>query len=113
MKKFIITEEERSRILGIHKSRTSRHYLMEQGLVPPSVTTDTTTVAPNNTEDKDELIEVLTDHINNMKTDKNFDAMSIAQTIYNDCAHFMNKTDVFANRAGEPLSSKASFAPRN
>lgn len=30
MKKFIITEEERSRILGMHKKSTSRHYLMEQ-----------------------------------------------------------------------------------
>jgi len=29
MKKFIITEEERSRILGMHKSATSRQYLME------------------------------------------------------------------------------------
>jgi hypothetical protein len=30
MKKFIITEEERNRILGMHKSATSKHYLMEQ-----------------------------------------------------------------------------------
>ncbi len=30
MKKFIITEGERSRILGMHKKSTSRHYLMEQ-----------------------------------------------------------------------------------
>jgi hypothetical protein len=30
MKKFIITEQERSRILGMHKKSTSRHYLMEQ-----------------------------------------------------------------------------------
>ena len=30
MKKFVITEEEKSRILGMHKSRTSNHYLMEQ-----------------------------------------------------------------------------------
>jgi hypothetical protein len=29
MKKFIITEEERSRILGMHKSATSKQYLME------------------------------------------------------------------------------------
>ena len=37
MTKFIITEEERSRILGMHKSATSRQYLMEQ-----SGTTQTT-----------------------------------------------------------------------
>ena len=30
MKKFIITEDERSRILGMHKTATSRHYLNEQ-----------------------------------------------------------------------------------
>lgn len=30
MKKFIITEEEKSRILGMHKTMTSRHYLKEQ-----------------------------------------------------------------------------------
>jgi hypothetical protein len=30
MGKFIITEEEKSRILGMHKSATSNHYLTEQ-----------------------------------------------------------------------------------
>ena len=30
MNKFIITEEEKSRILGMHKTRTSKHYLLEQ-----------------------------------------------------------------------------------
>ena len=30
MKKFIITEDEKSRILNLHKSRTSNQYLMEQ-----------------------------------------------------------------------------------
>ena len=30
MNKFIITEQEKSRILDMHKTRTSRHYLMEQ-----------------------------------------------------------------------------------
>ena len=30
MGKFIITEEEKNRILGMHKSRTKNHYLMEQ-----------------------------------------------------------------------------------
>ena len=31
MKKFIITEEEKSRILNMHKSISANHYLMEQG----------------------------------------------------------------------------------
>lgn len=30
MNKFIITEEEKSRILGMHQTATSKHYLMEQ-----------------------------------------------------------------------------------
>jgi len=30
MEKFIITEEERSRIIGMHESASSRHYLNEQ-----------------------------------------------------------------------------------
>jgi hypothetical protein len=30
MKKFIITEEEKNRIIGMHKTATSKHYLMEQ-----------------------------------------------------------------------------------
>ena len=34
MKKFIITEDERSRILGMHKKSTSRHYLNEQPTEP-------------------------------------------------------------------------------
>ena len=32
MKKMIITEEEKSRILGIHTFRTKNHYLMEEPL---------------------------------------------------------------------------------
>jgi hypothetical protein len=30
MKSLLITESERNRILGMHKSATSKHYLMEQ-----------------------------------------------------------------------------------
>jgi hypothetical protein len=30
MKKFIITEEEKGRILGMHKTASSKHYLKEQ-----------------------------------------------------------------------------------
>lgn len=34
MKRFIISEEEKSRILGMHKEATKRHYLGEQGSAP-------------------------------------------------------------------------------
>ncbi len=30
MNKFIISEQEKNRILGMHKSRTTNHYLMEE-----------------------------------------------------------------------------------
>ncbi len=41
MKKFIITEEERSRILGMHQSATSKQYLKEE--VAPTGATQTPT----------------------------------------------------------------------
>ena len=65
----------------------------------------------NEDDGKSELIKVLTNHLNSMKDNKEWDAMSVAQTIYNDCAHFMNKTDMFSSRPGEPLTSQAPFAP--
>lgn len=67
---------------------------------------------PKGKNDKAELIRVLRNHLNSMEND-NSDAMSIAQTIYNDCAHFMNKTDIFSGRQGDVLSTKVPFAPRN
>jgi len=67
---------------------------------------------PKGKNDKAELIRVLRNHLNSMEND-NSDGMSIAQTIYNDCAHFMNKTDIFSGRQGDVLSTKAPFAPRN
>ena len=67
---------------------------------------------PKGKDDKAKLIRVLRNHLNSMEED-NVDAMSIAQTIYNDCAHFMNKTDIFSGRQGNVLSTKAPFAPEN
>ena len=43
MKTFIINEEEKKRILGMHKSATSNHYLTEQESVNP-----TEDLTPNN-----------------------------------------------------------------
>ena len=60
-------------------------------------------------KDKQDLIEVLTNHLNYAKDKKEFSAMDVAQVIYNDCAHFMNKTDMFASRQGSPLKTKAAF----
>jgi len=37
----------------------------------------------------------------------------VAQVMYNDCAHWMNKTDMFSSRPGEPTNDRAEFAPDN
>ena len=42
MSKFIITEEEKSRILGMHKDAIAKQYLSEQGTPVPTTTTQTT-----------------------------------------------------------------------
>ena len=62
---------------------------------------------------KAELIKVLTQKINNMKTNDKFTATGVAQTIYNNCAHFLNKTDLFSdqNKFGAPSKTKVPFAP--
>ena len=65
---------------------------------------------PNVKDDKAELIKVLRNHLNRMEKDK-IDAMGVAQVIYNDCAHFMNKTDMFSGRQGNAQLTKAPFAP--
>jgi len=67
---------------------------------------------PKGKDDKAELIRVLRNHLNDMENDK-IDAMGVAQVIYNDCAHFINKTDIFSGRQGNVLSTKVPFAPRN
>jgi peptidoglycan hydrolase-like protein with peptidoglycan-binding domain len=68
---------------------------------------------PKGKDDKAELIRVLRNHLNSMEENNKFDAMGVAQVMYNDCAHFMNKTDIFSGRQGNVLSTKAPFAPRN
>jgi len=65
---------------------------------------------PNVKDDKAELIKVLRNHLNRMENDK-IDAMGVAQVIYYDCAHFMNKTDMFSGRQGNAQLTKAPFAP--
>jgi hypothetical protein len=40
MKKFIISEEEKSRILGMHQEATKRHYLGEQYVTPEATFVD-------------------------------------------------------------------------
>jgi hypothetical protein len=65
MKKFIITEEEKSRILGMHKSAIAREFLGEQATpapaaAAPATTTQTTQppVAPTQQNIKREFVIV-------------------------------------------------------
>jgi hypothetical protein len=66
---------------------------------------------PNVKDDKAELIKVLRNKLNSMEGNNKFDAMGVAQVIYNNCAHFMNKTDIFSGRQGNAQLTKAPFAP--
>ena len=60
---------------------------------------------------KADLIKVLIAHIKNMENDPKWTASGVAQVVYNDAAHWMNKTDMFNDRPGEPMQTKAPFAP--
>jgi hypothetical protein len=64
---------------------------------------------------KSELIQVLRNHINSTEKDNKWTAMDVAQTIYNDCANFMNKADIFSDKTkyGEDVvQPPAEFAKR-
>ena len=49
-------------------------------------------------DEKQNLIKVLMDKLNYMKTDNKFDANAVCQTIINNCNNFKNKTDIFAKK---------------
>jgi galactitol-specific phosphotransferase system IIB component len=72
-------------------------------------------VAPTQQNDggKAFLIQVLTNKINQMSKEKD-SATMVAQVVYNNAAHFMNKTDIFADQTkfGKPFSTNVPFAPR-
>ena len=64
---------------------------------------------------KSDLIQVLRNHINSTEKDNKWTAMDVAQTIYNDCANFMNKADIFSDKTkyGEDVvQPPAEFAKR-
>ena len=46
-------------------------------------------------QSKTYLITVLENHLSKLKTDVNADGTMVAQIMYNDCAHYLNKTDLF------------------
>lgn len=61
---------------------------------------------------KTELIDVLKSKINAMETSDNINAPEVAKIIYNTCAHWMNKTELFADRPGLASYPKLAMAPK-
>lgn len=47
-------------------------------------------------DEKTDLIQVLTDKLESMKSNPQFTANDVCETIINNCNHFKNKTDIFA-----------------
>ena len=47
-------------------------------------------------DQKEDLIQVLTDKLESMKSNTQFTADDVCETIINNCNHFKNKTDIFA-----------------
>jgi hypothetical protein len=67
----------------------------------------------NVNDGKNELIDSLIKSLNFMKTNPKYDALLVAQIIYNNCAQWMNKGSYFSDRPGNPTKNKAPFAPNN
>lgn len=98
--------------MNIEQYKNKFFNLMEStiGDAKPLISEQATQVTGITQDDKAELIKVLRNHLNQAEND-NIDAIGLAQVIYNDCAHFMNKTDIFKNRQGNTLSTRVPFAP--
>ena len=64
---------------------------------------------------KSELIEIMRNKLDSMSNDPKFDANAVAQVIYNNAAHFLNKTDIFRdqNKFGKPFPTRVPFAPQS
>jgi len=60
---------------------------------------------------KNGLIDSLMKSLNSMKNSDSYDALTVAQIIYNNCAQWMNKNAYFSSRPGNPTKTKAQFAP--
>ena len=90
--------------------------LKVDGIVGPETGKKLFSVLIDNTankNEKDRLIQIFRNHLDSMEENSKFTAMGVAQVMYNDAAHYMNKTDIFSSREGESLSIKVPFAPEN
>lgn len=103
----------KTRLTEMDITRIVRRVVNEQGENPmPTPPPPTPTPSPMD-DGKSKLIQVLKNHLNYMENNDDFSALKVAQVIYNDCAHWMNKTDMFSSRPGEPTNDNAEFAPDN
>ena len=88
----------------------SKPLVSEQGIQPQpgNVTTGQTDGG------KAELIQIMIDKLNNMAKNPKFNASGVAQVVYNNAAHFLNKTDIFNDQTkyGQPFPTKVPFAPQ-
>ena len=108
-------------IMGPETTNTIKRYQKENGMKETGVIDDELknrlfqllTNTPKGKGDKGKIIEVFRNHLNYMENDPRFTALGVAQTMYNDSAHFMNKTSLFSGREGEPTQTKAPFAPKS
>ena len=53
-------------------------------------------ISEQEVDEKTDLIQVLTDKLESMKSNPQFTANDVCETIINNCNHFKNKTDIFA-----------------
>jgi hypothetical protein len=60
-------------------------------------------------DEKTNLIQVLTDKLESMKSNPQFTADDVCETIINNCNHFKNKTDIFAQTT--KINEEKSFNP--
>jgi hypothetical protein len=93
--------------------RLEKRTIVEQQTQPTTGQTQPTTGQTDG--GKAELVEVFRNKLNRMEKDNKFSALGVAQVMYNNSAHFINKTDLWSDQTkyGAPLSTKAPFAPQN
>lgn len=93
MKQFIITEEEKSRILGMHQNATSRHYLNE-GLKSERLFDEIYDIinTSNSTEEFEKRIKEIEPELEDLPKEKYNEYMSFINTI-KDRWSFEDKED--------------------
>jgi hypothetical protein len=107
MNKFIISESEKKRILNMHKSSSSRHYLSESTMAPEPVITNSMTVQVFFAKDGDyNLDETDVTTIENWLRPLVIKSLPTIQKFYNDNSHPLPKFITI----GAGTTSKGSYS---